>query len=281
MKSILTDVTKCIGCTECVSACKMINGLPPDKPREWQKNDGLSANNWTSILHNGTYNVRKQCRHCIEPACVSVCPVGALHKTETGAVVYDDYKCLGCRYCMMACPYGIPRYDWDNPVPYIRKCILCYDNIKSGKIDQPACTAACPTKATIYGERKDLLKEARRRINAEPNNYLNHIYGEHEVGGTNVMYITSKDCPLDFLYYYNNRYGKNANALFGQPDINDPLPNTTKWAMGAVPIAFIGMGAVMSGIYWVTQRKNKISQENALLSKKDDENTENEIEEGT
>jgi len=182
---------------------------------------------------------------------------------------------------MMACPYGIPRYDWDNPVPYIRKCILCYDNIKSGKIDQPACTAACPTKATIYGERKDLLKEARRRINAEPNNYLNHIYGEHEVGGTNVMYITSKDCPLDFLYYYNNRYGKNANALFGQPDINDPLPNTTKWAMGAVPIAFIGMGAVMSGIYWVTQRKNKISQENALLSKKDDENTENEIEEGT
>jgi len=102
MKGILTDVTRCIGCNECVKACKTINKLPPGKPREWQKNDGLSATNWTSVLHNGKYNLRKQCRHCIEPACVSVCPVGALHKTESGAVVYDSEKCLGCRYCMMA-----------------------------------------------------------------------------------------------------------------------------------------------------------------------------------
>jgi formate dehydrogenase iron-sulfur subunit len=262
MKAILTDVTKCIGCTECVSACKEINNLPPDKPREWQKNDGLSARNWTSVLFNNEYSVRKQCRHCQEPACVSVCPVGALHQTEMGAVVYDDYKCLGCRYCMMACPYGIPRYDWDMTVPYIRKCILCYDNIKAGKIDQPACTKTCPTKATIFGERDELIAEAKRRIKAEPNKYMDHVYGEFEVGGTNVLYITSKDCPLDFLFYYNNRVGKGIE-LSGAPKITDPLPETTKWAMGAVPIAFVGMGAIMAGTYAVMKRKEKIAAENA------------------
>jgi formate dehydrogenase iron-sulfur subunit len=256
MKAILTDITKCIGCAECVNACKVINNLPPDKPREWQKNDGLSANNWTSVLSNQKYFVRKQCRHCVEPACASVCPVGALHKTEMGAVIYDKEKCLGCRYCMMACPFGIPRYDWENAVPYIKKCILCYYNIKEGKIKEPACTSACPTGATIFGERNELLAEAKRRIANEPQKYMNHIYGEKEVGGTNVLYITSKDCPLDFLFYYNHRLDKGRN-LVGNPDINEPLPNTTKWAMGAVPFAFLGMGAVMTGTYWVIKRRQE------------------------
>lgn len=262
MKAILTDVTKCIGCTECVSACKEINNLPPDKPREWQKNDGLSARNWTSVLYNNEFSVRKQCRHCQEPACVSVCPVGALHQTDMGAVVYDDYKCLGCRYCMMACPYGIPRYDWDQSVPYIRKCILCYYNIEDGSINEPACTKTCPTKATIFGERDELIAEAKRRIKAEPDKYIDHVYGEHEVGGTNVFYITSKDCPLDFLFYYNNRVSKDIQ-LAGAPKPTDPLPETTKWAMGAVPIAFVGMGAIMAGTYAVMKRKERIATENA------------------
>jgi len=257
MKAILTDVTKCIGCADCVNACKVVNKLPADKPREWQKNDGLSSRNWTSILHNQKDYVRKQCRHCIEPACVNVCPVGALQTTEMGAVIYDKDKCMGCRYCMMACPYGIPRYDWDKPVPYVEKCILCYDNIKSGKIDQPACTNACPTEATIYGDREELLKEAKRRIAAEPEKYMDHIYGEHEVGGTNVIYITSKDCPLDFLFYYNNRVGKDKNLL-GVPDINEPLPNTTKLAMNAVPFAFTGMGAIMAATYWIIKRRQEL-----------------------
>ena len=110
--AILTDVTKCVGCLECLSACKTQNHLGTDVPRVWQKNDGLSAENWTSVLQkDGPHYIRKQCRHCLEPACASACPVGALHKTPEGAVVYDSDKCLGCRYCMMACPYGIPRYD--------------------------------------------------------------------------------------------------------------------------------------------------------------------------
>lgn len=260
MKGILTDITKCIGCNECVKACKVVNELPQDKPREWQKNDGLSAKNWTSVLHNGKYNLRKQCRHCIEPACASVCPVGALYKTDFGAVIYDKKKCLGCRYCMMACPYGIPRYDWENPVPYIKKCILCYYKISSGELSQPACTSACPTGATIFGEREELLKIAKARIANEPSKYMNHIYGEYEVGGTNVLYITAPDCPLDFLYYYNYRVDKNVKLL-GEPDINEPLPATTKWAMEAVPFAFLGMGAIMSGIYWVVNRRQKLMNE--------------------
>ncbi len=264
MKAILTDVTKCIGCGECVNACKMINNLPPGKPRRWQRDDGLSQNNWTSVLSNGKYDVRKQCRHCIEPACVSVCPVGALQKTDIGAVIYDKDICIGCRYCMMACPYGIPRYEWDSPAPYIQKCIMCYDNIKSGKIDQPACTNICPTGATIYGDRDELLKEARKRIVNEPKKYLNHIYGEKEVGGSNVLYITAKDCPLDFLIYFDNRISK-GKKIKGLPDINEPIPNTTKWAMEAVPYAFLGMGAIMTSTYWIIKRRQ-------LLTNKTQEN---------
>lgn len=156
MKAILTDTTKCIGCRECVLACKKEYHLEPETPRRWEREDGLSARNWTSIVQrpNGKF-IRKQCRHCINPACVSACPVQALKKTPEGAVIYDSSRCMGCRYCMIACPYGIPRYDWDQPVPYVRKCILCYDRIKDG--GQPACVEACPTEATIFGNRDELL----------------------------------------------------------------------------------------------------------------------------
>ncbi len=241
--AILTDVTKCIGCLECVAACKKINGLSLDTPRTWHKNDGLSARNWTSILrHEDNHYIRKQCRHCLEPACASACPVNALHQTKEGAVVYDAGKCLGCRYCMMACPYGIPRYDWDEPVPYVRKCILCYDQIKIGK--QPGCTTACPTDATIFGERDKLIAEAHRRIKAEPGKYIDRVWGEHEFGGTSVLYLS--DIDLSFLTYG------------GQSGVR-PLPETTALAMKAVPFAFLGMGGVMYGLNWIIQRRMQLT----------------------
>lgn len=242
MKAILTDVTKCIGCSECVTACKAANDLPPDKPRRWQAGDGLSAANWTSILRlKDNHYVRKQCRHCVDPACATACPVGALHKTPEGPVVYDNDKCLGCRYCMMACPYGIPRYDWDEAVPYVRKCIMCADRVKAGK--QPACTEACPTGATIFGERDELIKEARRRLAAEPGKYIQKIYGEKEVGGTGVLYIS--DIDLGVL--------SNGKEL---PE--KPLPETTKAAMGAVPVVFVGMGVFLTSLRWVIKRRQKL-----------------------
>ena len=198
VKAILTDVTKCIGCLECVIACKQYNKLDVDVPRNWHRNDGLSARNWTSIIEKpGSHYVRKQCRHCLEPACVSACPVGALHETKEGAVVYDIGKCIGCRYCMIACPYGIPRYDWEKPAPYVQKCNLCYELIKQG--NQPACTSVCPTRATIFGDRDELLREAHRRIKENPGKYIDKVFGEFEVGGTSVLYIS--DIDLGFLSY--------------------------------------------------------------------------------
>jgi len=243
--AILTDVTKCIGCQKCVSACKTANGTGEDVPRTWQKRDGLSAHNLTSILSRpeGRY-VRKQCRHCIEPACASVCPVGALHKTESGAVVYDRNKCLGCRYCLMACPYGIPRYDWDKPVPYVRKCTLCYERLQQGQV--PACVEACPTQATISGNRNELLTEAHRRITDSSGGYIDKVWGEFEVGGTSVMYIS--DIDLGFMTY--------------KPDLGTrPLPETTSIAMKSVPPVFLGMGAAMFSLNWIVRRRMKLQKD--------------------
>ncbi len=243
--AILTDTTKCIGCRECVLACKKENRLAADVPRRWDVDDGLSARNWTSIVEGPNHAfVRKQCRHCAEPACASACPVGALHKTEIGAVVYDREKCMGCRYCMMACPYGIPRYDWDQTTPYVRKCILCYDRIRTGR--QPACTEACPVKATVFGERDQLIAEAHRRITAGPGGYIDKVWGETEVGGSSVLYISNVD--LSFL-----TQGQTFDAA--------PMPQRTAAAMNAVPFAFTGMLGVMAGLHWIAERRKRVREE--------------------
>jgi len=254
-KAILTDITKCIGCLKCVSACKKSNNLESDVPRIWQKNDGLSSENWTSIIQKpDKHYIRKQCRHCLEPACASVCPVGALHKTETGAVIYDKEKCIGCRYCMMACPYGIPRYDWDEPVPYVRKCILCYDKIKDG--GQPACTQICPENATIFGERDELIQIAHQRIIDNPGKYINKVWGEFEVGGTSVLYIS--DIDLEFLSY-KTKLG------------TEPVPEATAVAMKSVPFAFVGMGGVMLGLNWIIRRRMELSKTSEKNEDSEDE----------
>ena len=244
MKAILTDITKCIGCLECVVACKAENQLKQDVPREFHRMDGLSARNWTSIVERDSHYVRKQCRHCLDPACVSACPVAALVKTDTGPVIYDASKCIGCRYCMIACPYGIPRYDWDEAVPYIQKCDMCFDRLERGQ--QPACTAACPEKATIFGDRDELLVEAHHRIKTGNGKYIDKVWGEHDCGGTSVLYIS--DIDLGFLTYPKR-------------NLQVSLPQTTAPAMNAVPPAFVGMGALMGGLYWFFRRRERIQRE--------------------
>ena len=245
--AILNDVTKCIGCEECVAACKKVNNLGPDAPERDAPADGLSATRWCSIIRRPEkHYVKKQCRHCEEPACAAVCPVGALHKTALGPVVYDGGKCIGCRYCMMACPYGVPRYDWTTAVPYVRKCIMCFDIIKDG--GKPACTEACPQQATIFGDRDALILEAKNRIKAEPQKYVDKVFGEHEVGGVNVLYVS--DIELDFLGW--------------KKDLGDKsLPETTWRVIEKVPPAFLGVGAVMGGVYWIIDRRMKVGGSNS------------------
>jgi formate dehydrogenase iron-sulfur subunit len=244
--AILTDTTLCVGCQKCVAACKRENELGKDVPRRWKKRiDDLSSTRYTTILRRPDDKfVRQQCRHCVEPACVSACLVGALQKTPEGPVIYDGDKCMGCRYCMMACPYGIPRYDWDKPLPYIRKCDMCYEQVKDG--GKPACVEACSEKATIFGDRDELIKEARRRIRENPDQYVDKIYGETEIGGTAVIYIS--DIPLDFLAF--------------KPELGDePLPELTWAALSKVPPLALGVGGVMAGIWWIIGRRMQLVEE--------------------
>ena len=245
-KAILTDTTLCTGCDECVEACKQEKGLGKDTPHRWkQRIDDLSSTRYTTMIQRpGNRFARKQCRHCLEPACASVCLVGAMQKTPEGPVVYDTERCIGCRYCMMACPYGIPRYDWQATVPYVRKCDMCAERIQSGR--EPACVEACPEKATIFGDRDELLEEAHRRISASPGKYQRRVFGETEVGGTSVLYIS--DIPLDFLAW--------------KPALGDePLPNLTLAALTKVPPLLLGVGGLMAGIFWITGRRMRLAVE--------------------
>ncbi len=245
--AILTDVTKCIGCEECVQACQKANGLPKEKPWRWVKNiDDLSSARWTTIhrmrSEKGDRFVRQQCLHCQDPSCVSACIVGALRKTPEGPVIYDEDLCIGCRYCMIACPWEIPRYSWEETVPYVQKCDMCYDRVLAdGK--PPACVEACPTKATIFGERDQLIQEARRRLAQEPEKYVQKIWGAHEVGGTSVLLISDVDLKLTGL---------------DQPVADfDPIPHRTTKILHKMPHVFVAMAVLMGGIHWIIGRRQK------------------------
>jgi formate dehydrogenase beta subunit len=191
--AMLYDSTKCIGCKACQNACKDWNDNPPergpdglyDEPRE------LSADTWTLIqlYQEGDTRsfIKHQCMHCLDPACVSACPVHALEKTPQGPVTYDAKRCIGCRYCMVACPFDVPRFEWDETIPQIAKCTFCTDRLAVG--DGPACAEACPTGALIWGTRRELLAEAQRRLTQNPDSYEG-LYGDDEAGGTSVLYLS-------------------------------------------------------------------------------------------
>ncbi|MBT3343818.1 MAG: 4Fe-4S dicluster domain-containing protein [Gemmatimonadetes bacterium] len=234
---ILTDLTRCVGCGACEQACKEINGLPETGVA------GLSASTWTSLDEVEGQSIRRQCMHCLEPACVSVCPVGALQKTDEGPVTYDEDKCMGCRYCMIACPFSVPKYEWSSTQPRVQKCIMCYDQrVKGG--GEPACVEACPAKATIFGGRDELLAEARQRIRKHPERYVDHIYGLTEAGGTSVLYLSS--VPFDQL---------------GFPTGTDELalPRLTWDVLSKIPNIVSTGGVMMMGLWWIVNRREKLS----------------------
>jgi formate dehydrogenase iron-sulfur subunit len=237
-KALLIDLTLCIGCNACQEACKKENHLPEGEEKK------LSATAYTALEeHDGVF-VRRLCQHCNEPTCASVCPVGAFTKTAEGPVLYDESKCIGCRYCIQACPFQVPRYEWSSTYPRVQKCRLCADRLKKGL--PTACAEACPTGATMFGERDDLVREAYERIKANPGKYIERIYGLQEVGGTSVLYLTS--VPFEQLGFNT----KLENAA---------LPLLTWNALSKIPSVVSIGGVFLFGIWWITNRRNEVQRE--------------------
>jgi len=234
-KAMLIDITRCIGCHNCDLACKRAHNLPEETEPE------LSDTSLTVVQERHGRSVRKLCMHCLDPACVSACPVAALQKTPSGPVVYQADRCIGCRYCMLACPFQVPRYEWTRLAPYVKKCDLCAEKIARG--EAPVCVEVCPVGAVQFGEREELLAEARRRI-AENPAYVQRILGEEEAGGTSVLFLS--DVPFEKLG-------------FALPPDNRPLRVLTAGPLQEVPTVVTLGSAVLATLYWITRRREEVA----------------------
>lgn len=253
---VLHDVTRCIGCRRCEAACQEVNDLPiPEKSfddtsvllerRRTSEKAYTVVNRFDGTKDAAPIFVKKQCNHCLEPACASACFVKAFTKTPTGAVTYDPSLCVGCRYCMIACPFNIPAYEYNEPLsPRVMKCTLCYPRLQKGL--PPGCVAACPKEALTFGRRDQLIKEARRRIDQFPGRYVDHIYGENEMGGTQWLYLS----PVVF------------EKIGMREDLGiTPAPQLTAGPLAAVPIVVGVWPLLLTGIYAISKRKEKIHED--------------------
>ncbi len=251
-QGVLFDSNLCIGCRRCEEGCNKVNELPaPDRPF-----DDLSILNEKRRTTAKTYTVvnrfktpkgplyrKNQCNHCLEPACASACFVSAFNKTKEGPVVYDASICVGCRYCMIACPFEIPTYEYDKVLePRVMKCTMCYSRVIKGEL--PGCVEACPTESLVFGKRKDLIWIARERIRRYPDRYIDHIYGEQEMGGTSWLYLS----------------GVPFKDLGMREDLGViPAPELTSGALSAVPMVVGLWPVLLTGIYAIKKRGDKIA----------------------
>lgn len=274
---VLVDTAVCVGCRHCEWACRVAHNLPtsdletysdksifknyrrPDKSALTVVNEFKNDNNPLLPVY-----VKNQCMHCERPACVSACIVGAFSKNEDGSVVWDTDKCIGCRYCMVACQFQIPTYDYDVSIdPQIRKCDFCSERRKNGKI--PACVEICPNEVLIFGKRSELLRIAKTRIKRKPDVYVDHIYGEAEIGGTSWMYIASK----------------NFNDLKMPPLSKNPAPGISEAIQHGIFAYFVPpvtLYALLGTLMWITKRRkgdnkedDKVDNVDKKLEEKGDE----------
>jgi formate dehydrogenase iron-sulfur subunit len=257
---VLVDTTLCVGCRSCEKACNTINEDLPRKPAEFFKDESMLdqrrrmdcteytvVNRYTNPRDAGSPVYAKfQCMHCLYPACVSACLVKALTRKSNGPVVYESWNCIGCRYCMAACPFQVPAYEYGNVLtPQVRKCTFCFDTrISKGGI--PACVSSCPMQVMTFGRRPDLIRVARERIRKNPGRYVPHIYGENEVGGTAWMYLSSIPfAELDFP-----RLGYHPT-----PGYTEPIQHAIfKWFLPP-----LGLCATLGGVMWYM--KNRKTEE--------------------
>ena len=255
-KGVLFDATRCIGCRKCEAACNTVNKLPaPQKPfadltvlDKERRTDEKTYTVVNKYQGKGGPVFRKlQCNHCMEPACASVCFVQAFKKNPDGSVTYDASVCVGCRYCMVACPFNVPAYEYEDPLtPRVMKCTMCHEQIKSGELAAPGCVISCPKEALTYGKREDLLEIARGRMRNNPGRYVKHIYGEKEMGGTNWLYISGES--------------------FTTIGMREDLGTTSVPAMSAGPLSVVPMvaalwPALLGGVWAMNKRKEKVAEE--------------------
>ncbi len=238
---ILYDSTRCAGCQTCETSCAEANNLPAPTEaiqagivRNTDEHHRTVVNAFNS--EKGEVYLKKQCMHCNEPACTAACLTQAMYKTKEGAVIWRGDKCMGCRYCMVSCPFDVPKFEYHSANPKIEKCDMCYDRLKEGKL--PACVENCPAEALIYGTRRELIKEARKRINDNPDQYIDHIYGEHEAGGTGFLYLAG--VPFKDL-------GMRTNIQ------TESYPSLSKGFLYAVPSVFVLWPAILLGIREATK----------------------------
>ena len=255
-KGVLFDATRCIGCRKCEEGCNEINGLAkPEQPfsdlsvldtKRRTENEAYTVVNKYEQPEGGSVFSKIQCMHCMEPSCGSACFVKAFTKQPSGAVTYDESVCVGCRYCMVACPFEIPTYTYNDPItPKVIKCHLCEPHISAGKVDAPGCVNKCPKEALIYGERDDLIKIARNRIEAHPELYVDHLYGEHEVGGTSWLYLSG--------------------TPFNQIGMREDLGTTSGPELNSSALSVVAMvpalwPLLLAGVYGITKRTDKIAK---------------------
>jgi formate dehydrogenase iron-sulfur subunit len=243
---ILVDTTRCVGCRSCEAACAEANHLPvPDISDNsvLEKERKTTPSQLTVVsryqTEKGEIFVKKQCMHCNQPGCVAACLVKAMEKRKEGPVTWAS-NCMGCRYCMPSCPFEMPKFEYESSNPRIQKCSLCWDRLEKGEI--PACVDACPEKALTFGPRKKLIEEANRRIYQKPGEYLTHIYGEHEVGGTGYLYISK--VPFEQIGF--------------RTDLGTiAYPEYSKGFLYSVPIVLLLWPAFLIGVNTLTKREEE------------------------
>jgi Fe-S-cluster-containing dehydrogenase component len=254
---VLVDTTLCVGCRSCEKACNEINKDLPQKPREYfqdaavfnerRRMDGDAytvVNAYNPEKATDPVYVKFQCMHCLEPACMSACIVGAFSKDANGAVIYDPWKCIGCRYCMAACPFQVPAYEFDNAfTPQVRKCTFCFTE-RTSQGRAPACVQSCPMEVMTFGKRGDLIALAKERIEKYPDRYEPHIYGEHEVGGTAWLYLSN----VPFEAVDLPKFGAK-----GIPQYTEPIQHAI-FKHFIPPFALYG---ILGGIMWYLKPKKE------------------------